>query len=192
MFLRPDTIEISNGAENGRNLSLLLHEGSLVIRKSSQFMPTRVEVQQRTVTDPRGRHKLRGLQPGQYAISAERRGFRCDQLRGLNLPRRSRTPIDFGLDVGTIGDVAPIEIAGKVTWNGEPVHDATVTAVTAFNPDIMKQVRTDTEGEYVLQLLARGHYVIYASMSGFSVDASPFPSGDQKTLDFELSHIRSR
>ena len=148
------------------------------------------KLEKTTSTDEHGNYAISGLTPGEYRISVDLRGFRHTEAWRVYLWTGSNVLMDLGLAVGSLTDSRPAQIKGTVRRQDKSsLQDALVVAISAFNSQIIEQVRTDEAGRYSISLRTPGQYLVYAAKPGFAVSASVISEG-QQSIDFSLKPIR--
>ena len=148
------------------------------------------KLEKTTGTDEDGNYAMSGLTPGEYKISVDLRGFYHREVSRINLRAGSHVLMDLGLAVGDLVDMPLTEIKGTVRRQDKSsLRDASVVAISAFNSQLIEQVRTDQAGRYSISLRTPGQYLVYATKPGFAVSAGVISEG-QQSLDFSLKPIR--
>lgn len=145
---------------------------------------------QGTTTDESGNYQLAGLPSGTYKIDVSFTGFVQAHIGPVYLSNHEKRLLDVGLQVGQTTVWPSTEIAGVVGDSSKAaLRNATVTVISAFNQQVIKQVRTDASGRYQVGSLGPSQYVVYASKPGFAVSttSATLNLGDHKTADFTLS-----
>ena len=93
---------------------------------------TATGVVQSAVTDPNGAYEIRYLVPGDYTVQAALSGFRTERsaitIRVAQLAR-----VNFGLQVGNIGEVVDVEAQGLLLETQSGVTGTVVTSETLNN-----------------------------------------------------------
>ena len=126
----------------------------------------------RTLTDQRGAFELTALPAGEYDIVIQARGF-ITERHTIGLGKGSALQLDFGLVAGHLGDSIPIEVSGVVRKQDKsPLANAVVAVENVFSRRLVYKARTDKSGRYKIGVPYPGQYIISASMSGFTVNAS--------------------
>lgn len=98
-----------------------------------------------------GSYEIDGLPPGDYTLDVVApTGYTPPPPRTISVPAGGLTAQDIALS-------RPGAVAGTVTRDGAPVADV---EVVVDGPDGPRVLRTDTEGQYSLDGLAPGTYVI--------------------------------
>ena len=140
-------------------------------------------------TNNQGDYSISGMNPGVYTVSVELQGFR--RFENCHVPLHPGVnTMDFGLEVGVNIDVPLIKFDGLVLGpNHLPIADATVTVVSIFNRDLTEQTRTNQNGRYEIAIQTPGHYVLYASKTGFAPAAKACITTKQRHVDFRLSRM---
>ncbi|HZQ92132.1 MAG TPA: carboxypeptidase-like regulatory domain-containing protein [Terriglobales bacterium] len=122
-----------------------------------------------TVSDKNGAYKLLSVRQGDITISVISPGFHEEQ-RSFYLSPGEKRILNVGLRVGELTDFPSLKVTGAVhSTNGVAMRNADVTIMNCFNEQLGKQVKTDHEGKYQVELSRAGQYLVYASAPGFSV-----------------------
>jgi len=114
-------------------------------------------------TNKLGRYTQPSLPSGTYTLTAEKEGYRTRIIK--------RFPVQFGLK----NEVRPPEfLLSQVTLHGKVVdrdnnilRDAKVMVINA-SAGVIREAVTDGRGDYLLEDLPTGHYLITASWHGAS------------------------
>jgi hypothetical protein len=144
------------------------------------------------VTDAEGNYSVTGISyPGAYMVFAECKGFKNTEISRVFLSK-GKNLLDIVLEVGAVTDVGSIEIKGTVSQADKtPLQDATVTVISIFTSELVRQARTDKNGNYKFSLSPLGQYVIYVSKSGFAINATAAYENGKET-NFILMPARVR
>lgn len=116
-------------------------------------------------SDVSGNFSLTALTPGNYSMAVEKAGFlRTD-------PRAIAIEAAGALNLGDITLVQSRRIRGKVRWpDGEPVNTASVQIMQLQAGKPVQGIggyRTNDRGEYSMNEVRPGRYVVFASYSGW-------------------------
>jgi len=112
-------------------------------------------------TDPNGDYTIDSLEPGEKTFTFSRSGYIAQQ-KTVTVAGGKDTRLDVQMSNG-------MRASGTVvTDGGEPIADVTVSAVSASAMDGGRQGRTDTNGAFIIEGLAPGHYTFTASKTGFA------------------------
>ncbi len=138
------------------------------------------------ITDHQGKYEARDLPYGYYAIVATAQGFQTTEVSRVFLSKGDNL-VDIGLPVGINHDIPAIEFEGIVRGpDKEPVGQATVTVMSAFNPQIVYRARTDKNGRYKVTTNTPSQYLIYVTKEGYAPSTAS-SLGDSRRIDFSLS-----
>ena len=179
----------SRAAVQGRVSNLF---GSPLSDVSIEILNEDQSSRSQTRSDPKGDYKFDGLPAGKYTILARLQGFRQEKIL-FTFTQGAQELIDIGLEVGQLTDLPKIKVSGSVkNKSGVPIQAATITLVNAFNQRLNLQVRSDAKGQYEVNVDNLGQYIIYASKSGFKVNADAIVlratlKRQQRTVDFLLT-----
>jgi len=165
----------------------------LLIFQNGSLISADGKLEKTTTTDEQGNYAMSGLPPGEYRISVDSPGFRHREAFRVSLWAGSNAVLDLGLEVGDLMNMPLTEIKGTVRRQDKSnLQDASVVAISAFNSQIMEQVRTDEAGRYNIRLRTPGQYLVYAGKPGFAVSAGVIFSEGQTSIDFLLKPIPLR
>lgn len=177
----------------GRPLSSAVVKFYRIDQSGKQSYLSNESLVQISITDDQGNYDVNGMLPGLYKVSVELRGFRRTEIASLKLQHKASHLLEVGLELGQLTDIPSMEIYGVVEQSSKtPIQNATVRVVNSFNPQIMRQTRTDKMGNYRLTLPAPGQYIIYASKPEFGVQATAILSEHSKAVDFTLIPLQLR
>ena len=177
--------DLAGNALKGATLKLFIMRSRTVDGIRVPFM---AELRQRSITDDQGNYNIESLPRGEYTISVDLRGFRHTEV-GVFLQEGTKL-LDIGLQLGVNGDIPRMEVVGVVRQADDSLlRDATVTAISTFNRQIVEQGRTDSAGRFAIVLTVPGQYVVFASKPGFVTRATNIASGGRKTVDFTLAQL---
>jgi Carboxypeptidase regulatory-like domain len=154
------------------------------------------KLNQRLVTDQIGAYEARGLQAGDYLISATLRGFHVAN-RSVYLEPGGQAVVELGLRPGRLAPVETEAIIKGTTrqLDGTELGSGTITIINAFNDEIREQILAGPTGRFELRIAEAGQYVVYVSKPGFNVAATgitipiKFPK-EPLTVDFKLRPIK--
>jgi hypothetical protein len=164
-------------------------EAKIELISDEQFRPYQ------TRTDSNGNYEFTNLPSGNLTISVNAFGF-LQEKRGIYLNKSEKLILDFGLEVGRLTDLPPIEISGRVQQpNKLPLAEATVVVISVFKPQLSLKARTDQTGHYKILVDNPGQYVVVAAKLGLSLEATPITLSsklprEHRRLDFVLSPFR--
>lgn len=148
-------------------------------------------------TDKEGDFEVSELPWGNYRIVAG-----SAEVWGFYLARNDDKILDLGNYIGYIHGFPQLEVSGTVKdSNKKSVKDATITLVNAFDETEVLRTRTNNNGEYKIQFIQPGQYILYVTKPGFSVTVSSFlinalkgtvyPETDKrKKIDVVLSMLK--
>lgn len=174
----------------GATVQFFSYQRTLQKGTPDQSEPTLLQT---TSTDESGSYQVAGLPSGTYKIDVSFTGFVQAHICPVYLPNHEKRLLDVGLQVGQTTVWPSTEIAGTVRDSSNAsIGDVTVTVISAFNQQVIKQVRTDASGRYQVDSLGPSQYVVYASKPGFAVTttATPLNLGDHKIANFTLSVLQ--
>ncbi len=111
-------------------------------------------------TDPNGEYTIDALEPGERTFNYSHSGY-LTETRTVNLTG-TQVRTDVQLSSG-------MRIAGVVvTEAGTPVADALVRASSASDATFGRESHSDTNGNFLFEGLAPGHYTFNAAKSGYA------------------------
>jgi uncharacterized surface anchored protein len=147
-----------------------------------------------TRSDGRGNYLLRGLKPGDYAVTAGARGYMKETYpRRVPVTADSVTgDIDFALAPGGGGGSGTISGTVYEKRTNEPIAGATVTAGRSGN-----SATTGRDGTYTITGLADGSYKVRVIKTGYRGASYPDPvvirnGGAVRGIDFYLVPTSNR
>lgn len=160
------------GASIGNvKISFYLLEGSAGNSKSERLM-------EEVTTDKQGNYKVTNLPWGQYRIVFSN-SFGHTEVWRYRLWRSAKRILDISLPIGYQHYLSQIQISGLIQQSdGLPIEDATVSIISAFNPNDYQQTRTDKNGKYQFQKIQPGQYIVSASKPGFFVGSKDVDLGN--------------
>ena len=124
------------------------------------------------VTDNHGEYLADNVPYGYYLISIRAKGFSYTEMSRIFLGE-DETILDIGVEVGKLTDIGPFEFSGVIKDEaGNPLPDATVGLMSAYNSSIRFQTRTSKEGKYRFVITTEGQFILFASKSGYAVSAT--------------------
>jgi hypothetical protein len=137
--------------------------GSVVVRLDQAGTPGRAmrfdATESTTVTDPSGAYTLEPVEPGEQTLAFSHQGF-LTETRTITLSGKEGQ-LDVQLSSGT-------RLSGTVvTDGGAPVPGAMVQARSASDSSF-KSASTDSNGAFVIDGVAPGHYNLTANKSGLA------------------------
>lgn len=116
-------------------------------------------------SDASGNFSLAALAPGNYSMAVEKAGFLRTDPRAIAIEPAG------ALNLGDITLVQSRRIRGKVRWpDGEPVNTASVQIMQLQAGKPVQGIggyRTNDRGEYSMNEVRPGRYVVFASYSGW-------------------------
>jgi hypothetical protein len=128
-------------------------------------------------TTPFGNYTIAGIAPGTYVAKASKMGYNDSyHYPAVEVERTSSLEIDFVM--------APqfSVLLGKVTLNGAPSDDVTVELLQGSQ--IIKQTTTDANGNYTINSVIAGDYLLKFTKPGLqdkAVQVSVAPNREQRT-----------
>jgi len=152
-------------------ISFYLLEGIAGNSKSEKLV-------QEVTTDKQGSYKVTNLPWGQYRIIFSN-SFGHTEIWRYRLWRDAKRVLDISLPIGYQHYLSPIQVSGLIQQSdGLPIEDATVSMISAFNPNDYQQTRTDKSGKYQFRKIQPGQYIICASKQGFLVGSTAVDLGN--------------
>ncbi len=128
------------------------------------------------VSDENGKYGIEGLPSGAYTVLAEKEGYFPEWYQEKSQPGQAdmvkvtepNTTADINFTLATA-----TAISGQVTQagDGSPIAGAHVYARYWLNTmarEITAESRTDRQGNYILQVLRPGQYIVFAAADGFA------------------------
>ncbi|MDE0959754.1 MAG: carboxypeptidase regulatory-like domain-containing protein [Planctomycetota bacterium] len=113
------------------------------------------------VSDAAGRFQLLGIPPGIYQIHSEAPGFVAGRMMGIEPDRDSPLPLVVTMEPGAV-------IQGIVrNESGDPLEGIEVEARNVKNQLNPEMVLTDEHGEFVIDTVAPGHYLLTFTGTGW-------------------------
>jgi hypothetical protein len=150
----------------------------------------------RTVTaDEEGHYRVRNLPWGLYNVHVTRGEYCCADILQLYLAKGTEQVLDVGIPMALENGLTPIIVIGKVYGEGQgPISDASITIVSAHNPQWWNQKRTGADGTYKFHLYQPGQYIIYASKPGFIVGSATVDlgRGGSERIDIQIRPGRGK
>lgn len=115
-----------------------------------------------TVTDPSGEYTIEAIEPGEKSFSFTRQGYLAETKTATLSGSSGRLDAQLTTGVRLTGSV--------VSEGGGPVGEALVTASSASNSGFGggNQARTDASGNFQIEGLAPGHYMLSATKTGYT------------------------
>jgi hypothetical protein len=144
----------------------------------------------RATTDKNGEYKIDALPWGQYRVDVSLRDYGHTEIWRFYLWRGAKRVLDIGVPMGMLDHISQMQVRGTVKdVKHRPVKNATVTLMNLYDPSESQQVRTGTDGSYLLHSMQEGDYSLYASKPGLAVASKTISirNGDRKTLDLVVS-----
>lgn len=142
----------------------------LLERKIGGYVSAEGRFIKSTRTDKEGNYEISNLPAGNYRVVAGNA-----KVWEFYLATDAAEILDLGNHVGYIHDFPMLKVSGKVKdTNKNPVKDATVTLTNPFDETEISRTRTNNNGEYKIQFIQPGQYILYVSKPGFSVSTSSF------------------
>lgn len=133
----------------------------------------------RAITNSRGHYELDGLPPGQYRVDVGFNGSGQAEIWRYYLWRGASRVLDIGISIGMTHHLSEIVLSGSVKQgNREPISEATVTLLNAFDHGQTQQLITDQKGRFRFNLIQPGQYIVYAAKPGFFVGATTVDLGN--------------
>ena len=117
--------------------------------------------QSSTITDANGEYTLDAVDAGEKTLLFAHQGYLNESRTVTVTPPTTRLDVQLSTGVRLTGTVT--------TENGAPVADAMVTASSAASTGFGNgQARTDSNGAFVIDQVAPGHYMLSAMKSGLA------------------------
>jgi protocatechuate 3,4-dioxygenase beta subunit len=117
-----------------------------------------------TKSDSEGRYAFANLAPGNYGLSVVADGYGRIDVPNINIDGKEPAVKDLVLEVAFM-------IAGSVrTLEGAPLPEVEINAYSdsRTNPS-QSQVRSDEKGEFIIQDVPQGRYLIQARLAGYEM-----------------------
>jgi hypothetical protein len=146
-------------------------------------------------TDGSGSFEAESLPWGHYRVHITGGDYCCADISPFYLAQGAFRILDVGLPLGLTHGLSTIRVRGRITdARNKPIVDASVTLVSAYNPQEWDQTRSNASGYYDFTLIQPGQYVLHAAKAGFLVSAVPLDlgAGSVQDKDIELSAGRAR
>ncbi len=126
--------------------------------------------------DERGEYELRGVQPGRVQVLADV-NMRRQLSRTIDVPANADVTVNFDFPRG-------VRLSGRVTQRGEPIARAYLSPRPTVPGKVFTYgASTSANGEYVLEDLAPGEYVIWV---GQSFRSRPVQVSGDTVFDIEV------
>ncbi len=119
----------------------------------------------KALTDVNGQYSIPDLMPGQYTVIARTGTIYQAAAQGASVVGNMTTTVDFALQLN------PGTISGTVTneTNAAPIPGATILVLSNFT--LIGTALTDANGNYSINDLAPGNYIVIASAPNFDNSA---------------------
>lgn len=136
-----------------------------------------------------GEFSAKGLPPGSYRVSVQLLPILKAEVSRFYLWGGAERVLDIGLPQIMQHGLETISVRGTVRdQNGDPLRDATVTLVAAYNLGENFQARTDGGGRFELATIQPGEYVVWAAKDTHRASSTilQLASGARQTVTITL------
>ncbi|MCI0516034.1 carboxypeptidase-like regulatory domain-containing protein, partial [candidate division KSB1 bacterium] len=128
------------------------------------------------VTDEKGKYLVAGLTSGTYRVLAEKEGYKAEwfnnkyrpEMADLVVVTEPKTTEDINFALSTATAIAGVV---KDLKTGAPLPGARVTAKywmsNMLSPREVYESRTNKNGEYIIEVLRAGNYLVAAEANGY-------------------------
>jgi hypothetical protein len=160
---------------------------------STEGPPATERLVRQLQSGPDGTFLAKGLPPGEYRVSVQLLPIFKTEVWRFYLSRGAERVLDIGLPQIMQHGLETISVRGTVRdEKGDPLRDATVTLVAAYNLGENSQARTDGGGRFELATIQPGEYVVWAAKDAFRASATTLrlTSGARQTLTLTLEPRR--
>ena len=142
----------------------------------------------KTTADFDGSFRFEGVLPGQYFLMAEYTGYASTRSCLVDVFAGEVTIVDLiqrvGVEVVSAEDM--MEVSGTVRDHQGPLADATVSILFLPLPDEVRQLRTDSKGNYGPVLVTPGDQLITVLKPGYDYEIKLVKWGTKRIVDFRL------
>lgn len=160
-------------------VSFYLLEGTGGISKSEKLI-------QQVKTDEQGNYKVVNLPWGQYRVEFIDSIGHSEVWR-FYLWRSAKRVLDMCIPLGYTHFLSLIQVSGEVLQDdGVPIPDATISMISAYNPNDTQQVRTDKNGIFQVSLIQPGQYIFGAVKEGFMAESKAVDLGNGEKTTVKL------
>jgi hypothetical protein len=165
--------------------------GTPIFGAEVQMKVSGSEAIEKVSTNSDGLYFFKTVPNGKFIVSVRCGGFAESKVESSYYVEGGQglRSIDFGLEVGNLGDFIAANVTGIVSIGGKPITDQKITIVNPFNYNVTQDGISDGYGRFNISVREPGQYIVYVTRSKSPVCAKGLlvePGIRDKNLNLNL------